>query len=93
MASAPARGVIEYLDIAIEKSLTQAVPYYFRALRKQEILFFEECGLPREVEVSTSDIQRDLELACQLDPDWSEPQGALNRLMKSKNLQDGESEA
>ena len=93
MASAPARGVIEYLDIAIEKSLTQAVPYYFRALRKQEILFFEECGLPREVEVSTSDIQRDLELACQLDPDWSEPRGALNRLMKSKNRQDGESES
>lgn len=80
----PLRSPIEYLDISISLQPNQAVPYYFRSLRRREILFFEKCGIPSDLKISKAEIIEDLEIACRLDPDWSEPKGALQQVLKSQ---------
>ncbi len=77
------RDVIEYLDIAIDLSLIEAVPYFFRALRKQEILMFQKIGRQMDREVSMKEVIEDLEMACRLAPDWKEPQTELENIRKN----------
>jgi hypothetical protein len=74
------RGVIEYLDIAIDLSLIEAVPYFFRALRKREILIFEGMGIHEGQAVSMKEIIADLEIASQLAPKWEEPRRELAKV-------------
>ena len=76
------RGVIEYLDIAVDLSLIEAVPYFFRARRKREILIFHKIGRQMDREVSMKEVIEDLEIACRLAPDWDEPQAELENIRK-----------
>lgn len=77
------RGAIEYLDIAVDLSLIEAVPYFFRALRKREILIFQKIGRQMNREVSMKEVIEDLEMACRLAPDWKEPQTELENIRKN----------
>jgi serine/threonine protein kinase len=76
------RDTIEYLDIAVDLSLIEAVPYYFRAIRKHSILIMEQAGFPQYRDVSLREIIDDLEMACRLAPDWQEPRTKLESIRK-----------
>ncbi len=77
------RDSIDYLDIAIDLSLIEAVPYFFRALRKREVLFLEQAGVVQEGDVSLKEVIEDLEMANRLAPDWREPQSELENIRKN----------
>ena len=75
------RDVIEYLDISIDLSLIEAVPYFFRALRKEDILALQALGYYSESNVCKLDVIQDLKIACQLAPDWNEPKMRLRSII------------
>jgi hypothetical protein len=64
------RSAIEYLDIAIDLTLTNATPYYCRAFHKWGTLFGRRTSLEPEVANTLIDIIKDLKIACELAPDW-----------------------
>ena len=76
------RDTIEYLDIAVDLSVIEAVPFFFRALRKREILIFKQAGIAQKREVSIKDVIDDLETACRLAPDWKYPLKELENIRK-----------
>lgn len=76
------RTTMDYLDIAIDESLTVSVPYFLRARRKQELLIYEAGGLLSGSGLSLKDVIDDLEIACRLAPDWADPRAELEFVRK-----------
>jgi len=71
-ANQPWSVVKNYLDISIDKFLVKAEPYYFRALwRQYAFLSIGIASIPPE---ELQQMKKDAETACNLNPDWIEPQ-------------------
>ena len=77
--SDPPKTPIEYLEIAIAHAPQQAVPYFFRALWGKGILIFAKLGINDAPDFTMQDVVGDLEVACRLAPNWSEPRTELDR--------------
>jgi hypothetical protein len=77
------RGIIDYLNIAIDLSLTEAVPYYFRALRKHALVMLGKVGISESSGASLKDVIRDLEMASHLAPEWGEPKRMLETIRRN----------
>lgn len=84
METNPARSPIEYLEIAIQHAPEQAVPRFFRALRRHEAIFLAEFRGGDPPDFNLQDVIADLEMATRLAPDWSEPQTKLKAILKHK---------
>jgi len=76
------RGTFEYLDIAIDRSLIEATPYFFRASWRDAQRALQECGIEPEDDFTAKDVIKDLEIACKLAPQWSEPQTLLEQVQR-----------
>lgn len=74
----PIRTPVEYLNLAIGHAPNQAVPYFIRALRRKEALFFARLGITEAADCTMQDVIDDLLIACRLEPSWSEPRSQLD---------------
>jgi serine/threonine protein kinase len=77
------RGIIDYLNISVDLSLTEAVPYYFRALRTHDLVMLGKVGLSENSGAKLKDVIRDLEMAIHLAPEWGEPKRRLEAIRRN----------